>query len=37
MGLYTDPNYFEKQAYFRRRRFKKIIELICTIIRPGKG
>lgn len=32
MGLYTDPNYFEKQAYFRRRRFeKKMISALGTI------
>ena len=36
MGMYNDPEYFEKRAYFRRRKFKKIIELICTIIHHGK-
>lgn len=33
MGLYTDPNYFEKQARYQRRIIKKIVNLILSVFR----
>ncbi len=28
MGLYTDPNYFEKQAHYQHRKVKKVIKAV---------
>lgn len=30
MGLYTDPNYFEKQAHYKHRKVKKIIKAVSS-------
>lgn len=30
MGLYTDPNYFEKQAHYQHRKVKKVIKAVSS-------
>lgn len=33
MGLYNDPEYFEKRARYQRRVIKKIVDLILSVFR----
>lgn len=34
MGLYTDPNYFEKQANYQRRKIKKVVKAVSVKREP---
>ena len=33
MGMYNDPEYFEKRARYQRRTIKKIVTLFLSIFR----
>nr|DAV49701.1 MAG TPA: hypothetical protein [Caudoviricetes sp.] len=33
MGIYNDPQYFEKRARYKRRVIKKIVNLFLSIFR----
>nr|DAT16377.1 MAG TPA: hypothetical protein [Caudoviricetes sp.] len=33
MGMYNDPEYFEKRARYQRRVIKKIVSLILSVFR----
>lgn len=33
MGMYNDPEYFEKHARYQRRVIKKIVDLILSVFR----